>query len=125
MTPACYARRVKDRRQRVIWAIAAAGCVSIVPALAARGGDDVADGLKVYQSECQSCHGVDGVGNPAMEKRLKVKIRDLGDPEVQKTTNEQWTKDIVDGVGKMNPMPDISQKDVALVIAYMRSLKKK
>jgi len=60
-----------------------------------------------------------------MAKRLGVAIRPLGGADVQKQTDEDWRKAIVDGIGKMNPTPDISPTDVANTIAFMRTLKAK
>jgi len=113
-----------------VHAIARAQCqfrASSAPAAprpAAPEGDAVA-GRAVYARECRSCHGASGEGNPAMAKRLGVAIRPLGGAEVQKQTDEDWRKAIVDGIGKMYATPDISPTDVANTIAFMRTLKPK
>jgi len=93
--------------------------------LAAAAAGDAAAGRSVYASECKSCHGANGEGNPTMAKKLKVAIRDLRLAEVQKQTDDEWKKDILQGVGKMDPTPDLPPADVANVIAFVRTLKTK
>ena len=89
--------------------------------VAAQNGD-VEAGKIVYAKNCRSCHGANGEGNPNMAKKLKVAIKDLRLPEVRKATDADWRKDIVKGVGKMDPTEDVSDQDVTNVIAFMRAM---
>ena len=93
------------------------------PSQAGPKGDSEA-GKPLYARECRSCHGASGEGNPNMARRLGVAIRSLAIPEVQKATDEEWRKDIVQGIGKMDATPGLSPSDVNNVIAFVRSLKK-
>ena len=79
-----------------------------------------ADGAAVYK-RCAPCHGPDGSGQTPVGKNLKV--RDLRSPEVQKLTDAEMTKVLVEGKGKMPPSK-LSAEDIKLVIGYVRSLKK-
>ena len=86
-----------------------------------------ADGSAVktlYPSKCKLCHGSEGQGNAGMAKALKVEIRDLGSPDVQKKTDAELKKGLTEGVGKMKPIAGLSDGDVDKLIAFMRGLKK-
>lgn len=124
VTPADVTNIIAFMRSLAPNANSAASSAPAAPRPAAPEGDAVA-GRAVYARECRSCHGASGEGNPAMAKRLGVAIRPLGGAEVQKQTDEDWRKAIVDGIGKMYATPDISPADVANTIAFMRTLKPK
>lgn len=98
-----------------------AGTLSVLPLAEAQTGN-VAAGKEAYAENCRSCHGPNGEGNPNMAKKLGVEIRDLRLPAVQKSTDEVWRKQILEGVGKMNATEDIKPKEVTDIIAFMRSL---
>jgi mono/diheme cytochrome c family protein len=84
---------------------------------------DASAGKVAYDKSCKSCHGIDGTANPAIAKMMKVEMRNLQSPEVQGETDDEMKKIIVDGKGKMKPMP--SQAGSASdIVAYMRTLKK-
>ena len=85
---------------------------------------DAAAGKTLYASKCKLCHGSEGQGNPGMAKALKVEIRDLGSPDIQKKTDAELKKDITGGVGKMKPVSGLPDSDVDNLVAFMRSLKK-
>lgn len=57
------------------------------------------DVRKVYNSKCKIWHGEDGSGDTKMGEKLKV--ADLGSPEVQAKTDEELTTTIRDGKDKM------------------------
>lgn len=94
--------------------------VSVSVLFAAAKGD-AKKGQDLYTGKCKSCHGDKGVGNPAVEKMLGVKILPFSSKEVQSMTDEQIGKMISDGKGKMPPAK-ISQTDAADIIAYLRTL---
>jgi mono/diheme cytochrome c family protein len=85
---------------------------------------DIAAGKAVYAKKCKTCHGPTGEGNQGLAKTLKVPIRDLGSPEVQKKSDQELRKDSVDGTGKMKPVKGLSAQDEANMVAYVRSLNK-
>ncbi len=85
---------------------------------------DATQGKAAYTRSCQKCHGPDGAGVAAIAKALKVEMKPLGSAEAQKMSNDEMTKAIKDGKGKMVKVTGLSDKDVANVIAYVRTFKK-
>jgi cytochrome c6 len=57
------------------------------------------DAAQTYKTRCNVCHGPDGSGDTPMGK--KTGARALGSDEVQKQTDDELRKSIVDGKGKM------------------------
>jgi cytochrome c len=57
---------------------------------------DSAAGKAVFDARCKSCHGPDGQGNPAIAKRMKV---------------------------KMNPVTAVAGADLDNVVAFVHTLK--
>lgn len=95
-------------------------------AAAAAAGLQAADagaGKAAYDKSCKSCHGVDGTANPAIAKMMKVDMRNLQSAEVQAESDDELKKIIVDGKGKMKPMPNLAGS-ADNIVAYMRTLKK-
>jgi len=84
---------------------------------------DVAAGKAAYDKSCKSCHGPDGTANPAIAKMMKVEMRNLGSADVQAQSDDEMRKIIVDGKGKMRPMPSLSAS-APNIVAYVRTLKK-
>ena len=95
------------------------------PAKPAASRGDAAKGQAVYTRACAKCHAADGNGNAAIAKALKVELKPLGGADVQKKSDDQITKDITQGTGKMVKVAGLSADDVTNVIAYVRSLAKK
>ncbi len=86
---------------------------------AAKG--DAKKGQELYTSKCKQCHGDQGKGNPAVEKMFNVKILPFASKEVQSIGDEQLTKTILEGKGKMKPVK-MTNAEAADVLAYLRSL---
>ena len=94
---------------------------------------DAKNGKVVYDRACAKCHAADGTGQAAIAKALKVTFKPLGGEEIQKKTDADIKKDVVEGccisnespTPKMKKVPGLSDKDVEDVIAYVRSLAKK
>lgn len=97
------------------------GLLAVGLALAA--GDATA-GKAVYDKSCKSCHGADGTPNAAIAKSMKVEMLHLGDPAVQKLSDDDLKGIITNGKGKMKGVKGVSGKAVDDVVAYTRSLKK-
>lgn len=95
-----------------------------VPLLAADKGDAAA-GKAVYAKRCATCHGPDGVAKESIEKMFKVEIKSLGSKEVQAMSDADLQKVITEGKGKMKPVKDVTPKEVADLITFIRSLAKK
>ncbi len=95
------------------------------PAVASKtSAGDVTNGKAVYSRACQKCHGADGSGVLAIAKALKVELKPLGSAEAQKTSDAEMAKIIKDGKGKMAKVSALTDKDVADVVAYVRTFKK-
>ena len=93
---------------------------SPVPRLMAGDADA---GKALYTKNCQSCHGADGKGNPAMAKALGEKGLNLTTAEAKKMSDEQMAKVVADGAGKM-PGSKLSKAEQKQVLDYTRSLQK-
>ncbi len=93
-----------------------------VPAGAA---GDAAAGKTVYSNKCLICHGATGDGATGYAKAMKLQPAQLSSDQVQKKTDAELKKIIVEGSGKMKPIKSLSDDDIANVIAYLRTLAKK
>ena len=97
--------------------------LSVSGGIAVAAGDAEA-GKAVYDKTCKTCHGATGVANPNIAKMMKVDIKDLGSPEIQKMSDADIKTTITEGHGKMKPVKSVTGKDIDNVIAYVRTLKK-
>jgi len=80
------------------------------------------DGAALYRSKCASCHALDGSGNTAVGKSMK--LRDLRSAEVQALSDAQLTEIIAKGKGKMPGYEKtVGAEGVAELVAYIRSMK--
>jgi cytochrome c6 len=81
-----------------------------------------ADGAALYKSKCQMCHGADGAGQTPTGKTMKLK--DLRSEEVRKLTDEEMTKIIADGKGKMPAYKaKLSAAEIGEVVKFLRAMK--
>lgn len=103
----------------IILALAVPGAL-----LLAGGKGDPQAGKAVFTASCKVCHGVQGEGNAAIAKVLKANIPVLGSKEVQTKTDEELKKVVLQGNGKMKPVPGVSEKQIQDVIAFLRTLAK-
>ncbi|MBI2815898.1 MAG: cytochrome c [Acidobacteria bacterium] len=87
-------------------------------------GADAQSGKAVYDSKCKMCHGADGKGNPVIAKSLKVTLPDLTSQTVQSKTDDELKKQITEGRGKMQPVKGLTDRQIADVIAFVRTLAK-
>jgi mono/diheme cytochrome c family protein len=91
--------------------------------LALAAGGSVAEGKGVFEKTCIACHGKDGSANTPMGKSMKA--GDLRSDAVQKQSDDDLTKTIAKGKGKMVPYEKtIGAAKVVDVVAYIRTLKK-
>jgi len=105
--------------------VAAAGLLFAASvSLLARPAGDATAGKDTYMKKCKTCHAEDGHGNDGMAKLLKTTIPPLDGSEVQKMSDADLKKIIVEGKGKMKPVKTVSGSAVDDVIGYVRSLKK-
>jgi mono/diheme cytochrome c family protein len=82
------------------------------------------DGAALYKTKCAMCHGPDGTGKtPA---GLKLKVRDLQSPEVQKQSDSDLALGIGKGKGKMPPFgKTLNDDQIKALVAQIRELGKK
>lgn len=82
-----------------------------------------ADAAADYKAKCASCHGVEGKGDTAIGKTMKVK--DLASLEVQKQSDADLATIIEKG---KKPMPGyegkLTKEQIDGLVKYIRSLKK-
>ena len=79
-------------------------------------------GEAVYRSNCQMCHGSNGVPNPGISKMMGIKP--VTDPEIRKLTSEEMFIAVKNGKGKMHPFGGkLTDAEIRAVVAYYRSLK--
>lgn len=81
------------------------------------------EGKPIYVAKCQGCHGANGEGKAAIAKMFNVTIPALGSKEVQSLADADLKKVITDGHGKMKPVGGLDEKQVADVVAFVRTLK--
>ena len=80
-------------------------------------------GQKVYQRDCQSCHGRDGAGNPQLEKTLKVTIPPVTVAALAQKNDTEMLHVIAEGKGKMPGFAKkLSAEEQRQVLNYMKTL---
>jgi mono/diheme cytochrome c family protein len=113
---------MKKKSFRLGIVIAALLCVALSPHVAAAG--DAAVGKTVYTNKCRICHGADGEGSTGYAKAMGLEPARLSSDRVQKKTNAELKKIILQGSGKMKPITGLSEIDLDNVIAYVRMFRK-
>jgi mono/diheme cytochrome c family protein len=100
---------------------------AIAPATVCAGaaGGDAAAGKTVYANKCQLCHGADGEGTTGYAKAMGLQPARMASDAVQKKTDAELKKIILEGSGKMKPLRNLGDADIANVIAYIRTFAKK
>jgi len=92
-------------------------------ALAANSPAKADDGATLFKSNCVVCHGADGTGTPTGKA---LKAPDLHSEAVQKLTDKQIEDQINNGKNNMPPFKStLSADQVKLLVAYVRTFKKK
>jgi mono/diheme cytochrome c family protein len=102
-----------------------AALLEVGPAIQALAAADANSGKAVYSNKCMICHGADGEGATGYAKALRLEPARLSSDRVQKKTDAELKKIILEGSGKMKPRKDLSEIDIDNVIAYIRTLRKK
>jgi len=83
-----------------------------------------ADGAAIYKAKCASCHGADGKGQTPMG--MKMNLRDLGSPDVQKQTDKELYDWTAAGKGKMPAYKaKLTDEEIKALVAHMRGFAKK
>jgi len=78
----------------------------------------------MYDKRCSSCHGADGKGNPAMVKAMGEKGLNLTTKEVAGMKDDEVSKVILEGRGKMPATKGMTKDESKQVIDYVRTLQK-
>lgn len=85
----------------------------------------LAEGKKMYEKECLSCHGKKGKGDGPKAEELDKAVRDLGLPKTQNQTDGELFWKIAEG---KKPMPStkkiLTETQRWQVVIYIRSFKK-
>ena len=80
-------------------------------------------GKKVYQRDCQSCHGADGLGNPQIAKALQVSIPLVTGAALKQKDDAEMLHIIAEGKGKMQGYAKkLSAEEQHQVLEYMKTL---
>ena len=81
------------------------------------------EGKAVFTAKCQSCHGANGEGKPAVGKMFGVTMPALASKEVQSQSDADLKKVILAGKGKMKPVAGVSDEQAGDIVAFVRTLK--
>lgn len=81
-------------------------------------------GAAIFKTNCQVCHGVNGLPNPTMAKLLGVPS--VSGPEMKKLTLQQMVTTVTNGKDKMPAWKGkLTDTQINAVVAYLRTLIKK
>jgi len=112
-----------------------AGCLMLVAigVFSAQGmgwAQNAAEGRKLYQGNCASCHGENGKGDGVAAQSLPAKPADHTNGAVMNALTDKWLVDIISkgggAVGKSSFMPAwgsaLDEKQVRDIVGYIRSI---
>ena len=117
----------------VMVAIAIAGSLSLLPAVAAADDTDLAKAKENYQSYCRKCHGDEGKGDGPGAAMLNPKPRDFADcTNMQKRSDDELLKVISEGGEAIGMSADmqpwggtLKDDEIRGLIKFVRSFCKK
>ena len=111
---------------RLLIALAGAAALfyaqSGLDAAPAPGPADVEAGKNFYGKFCQKCHGARGEGVPRMYQLVDAKIVHLGSKQAQSKSDAEIKKAMLDGVGKMEAVDDLTPQQADKILAFTRNL---
>ena len=81
------------------------------------------EGKPIFTAKCQACHGPNGEGKASIAKMFNVSMLPLGSREIQAKSDADIKKVITEGHGKMKPVGGLDDKQIADLIAFVRTLK--
>ncbi len=80
-------------------------------------------GEKLYQRDCQTCHGPDGAGNPQLAKALQVDIPPVTGAALKQKDEAEMLHIIAEGKGKMPGFAKkLSAQEQRQVLEYLKVL---
>ncbi len=86
---------------------------------------ELAEGKKIADTNCVSCHGTNGKGDGPAAAALPIKPADWTSDRVQKQTDGEIFWKISNGRGPMPPWKHLPDKDRWELVNYIRSFAKK
>jgi len=108
-------------RLSTLFALVVTICATCMPAMAA---GDAAKGADLYAKKCKLCHGPDGAGTPAMQKKYGPELKPLGGAEIQAKKDADLAKGVMGGKNHSSMAKALQPADVDNVVAHIRTLKK-
>ncbi|MFP5231334.1 MAG: c-type cytochrome [Acidobacteriota bacterium] len=100
------------------WKVAATVCLAGLAAMPAIAQNN---GMDVYQSKCQMCHGREGTGNTPAGKAIKAVS--FKSPALMKATDAELIAAVKNGKGRMPAYSGkLSDTQIKAAIAYIRKL---
>lgn len=102
-------------------ALGAAPSPSPTAAPTGKGGD-VDAGKALYANFCQKCHGAQGEGVPRMYALVDAKIVHLGSKQAQAKSDAEIKKAMLEGLGKMEAVEDLTPQQADKILAFERTL---
>jgi mono/diheme cytochrome c family protein len=88
-------------------------------------GGNIANGKKLAETNCFSCHGASGKGDGPAAAALNPKPADWTSPKVQAESEGTLFWKISNGRGPMPPWKHLPDKDRWDLVSYVKSLGKK
>lgn len=80
-------------------------------------------GKKLYQRDCQTCHGPDGAGNLQLAKVLQVDIPPITAAALKQKDDAEMLHSIAEGKGKMPGFAKkLSVEEQRQVLEYLKTL---
>lgn len=101
---------------------AAAPAKASAPAPSAGASKDVAEGKALYEKNCKKCHGAEGEGVQRMYSLVDAKIVHLGSKQAQAKSDAEIKKAMLDGLGKMEAVEDLTPEQASKILAFERTL---
>ncbi len=109
---------------KVAITLATAMFVFLVGASAPMFAQDAAAGKELFTKKCKTCHGDDGAGTAAMQKKYADKWKALGSPAVQGLKDDAILKAIKDVPIHKSLVTNTPDADFTNILAHVRTLKK-
>ena len=96
--------------------------VAAVPAPAGPAKADLEAGKALYGKMCQKCHGAEGEGVQRMYDLVGAKLSHIGSKQAQAKSDAEVKKTMLDGVGKMEVVEDLTPQQADRILAFFRTL---